>query len=201
MSVNAVARKTPKTDRPAEKVLRELGGKDIRWNVDKHLAGCLRAYEQNPSYGTAVYFALEAIAGIGREGMRRAESKELPQEFKDPEWGLAPTQGIPVPWLWIHALTVAWERYKDGDEGLGKAFGQEGGQGKPPISKKLGTLLDHRAIAVWIWRKVLKERAAGRRFRIEGAIGEAANHFNLSEDRIRTIWKNHGRRVKQAPQE
>ena len=64
MSVNAVARKTPKTDRPAEKVLRELGGKDIRWNVDKHLAGCLRAYEQNPSYGTAVYFALEAIATV-----------------------------------------------------------------------------------------------------------------------------------------
>ena len=133
--------------------------------------------------------------------MRRAESKELPQELKYPGWGLAPTQNIRVPWIWIRTVTEAWERYKDGDEGLGKAFGQEGGQGKPPISKKLAAILDHRAIAVWIWRKVLKERAAGRKFRIEDAIGEAANYFDRSEDRIRTIWKNHGRRVKQAPQE
>jgi hypothetical protein len=96
-------------------------------------------------------------------------------------------------------LTEAWERYKDGDEGLGKAFGQEGGQGKPPISKKLDTLLDQRAIATWIWRKVQKEKAAGRRFRIEDAIGEAADYFGLSEDRIRTIWKYHGRHVKRSP--
>jgi hypothetical protein len=189
----------PKVRRPSDKVLHELGAKDIPWDVDKHLAGCLNAYNQYSSYGTAVYFALEAIAGIGREGMQMAESKELPQELKDPEWGLAPTQGIPVPWLWVRTLTEAWERYKAGDEGLGKAFGQEGGQGKPPISKKLDTLLDQRAIATWIWRKVQKEKAAGRRFRIEDAIGEAADSFDLSEDRIRTIWKYHGRHVKRSP--
>ena len=201
MSVNAVARKTPKTDRPAEKVLRELGGKDIRWNVDKHLAGCLRAYEQNTSYSTAVYFALEAIAGIGREILTKAESNELPKELEDPEWGLNPTQNVGVPWLWIYSLSKAWERYKASDEDLGKAFGLEGGRGKSPTAKKLDTMLDQRAMATWIWRKVQKERAAGRKFRIEDAIGEAANDFNLSEDRIRTIWKNHGRYVKRPPEE
>ncbi len=193
MNVTAVVRKTPKSNRPAEKVLRELGGKDIRWNVDKHLAGCLRAYEQNPSYGTAVYFALEAIAGIGREGMRRAESKELPQEFKDPEWGLSPTHKISVPWIWIRAVTEAWERYKDGDEGLGKAFGQEGGQGKPPISKKQDTRLDHRAIATWTWHKVQDERIS-----ITRAKGEAVGHFDLADNTIRKIWDTHGRFVKHS---
>ena len=74
----------PKARRPSEKVLHELGPKDIPWDVDKHLAGCLNAYQAVPgSYGRAVFFAFEAIAGIGREGMRKAHSNELPKELKD----------------------------------------------------------------------------------------------------------------------
>lgn len=190
----------PKAKRPSDKVLDELG-KDIGWDIDKHLSGCLAAYQQNASYGTAVYFALEAIAGIGREGLRMAESNELPQGLTDSEWGLAPTKRVPVPWIWIRALTEAWERYKDGDEGLGRAFGQEGGgRGKSPVSKRLDTVLDHRAIAVWIWDRVQKEKGAGRKYRIEDAIGEAADHFHRSDFRIRKIWNKHGRHVKRVSQ-
>jgi hypothetical protein len=72
----------PKVKRPSDKVLDELLAKNVGWDIDKHLTGCLAAYQQNTSYGTAVYFALEAIAGIGREGLRIAESNELPQEKK-----------------------------------------------------------------------------------------------------------------------
>ena len=180
----------PRAGRPVDKVLRELGAKDKPWDVDKHLAGCLNAYNQNPSYGTAVYFALEAISGIGCEGMWRANSKELPQELKDPEWGLAPTQGIPVPWLWVRTLTEAWERYKAG-EGLGKAFGQEGGQGNSSINKKLDTELDQRAIAIWIWHRVQEEGIT-----ITDAISAAANHFKKSDERIRKIWEMYGRSAK-----
>ncbi len=181
----------PKVRRPSDKVLHELGAKDIPWDVDKHLAGCLNAYQEDPSnYGRAVYFAFEAIAGIGREGMRKANSNELPNELEDRDWGLAPTQCVAVPWLWVRTLTEAWERYKAG-EGLGKAFGQEGGQGKSSINKKLDTELDQRAIAIWIWHRVQEEGIT-----ITDAISAAENHFNKSDGRIRKIWEMYGRSAK-----
>ena len=43
------------------------------WNLQEHLNGCLAGYQTNPSYGAAVYFALEALWGIAKdiEGTRR----------------------------------------------------------------------------------------------------------------------------------
>lgn len=186
--------KTPK--RPSAKVLDELASHDAGWDIDKHLKGCLSAYQQNPSYGIAVYFALEAISGIGREGLLMAESGKLPQEIRDSQWGMAPTNNVDVPWIWVRTLAEAWERYKDGDEELGKAFGLEGGQGKSPVSKTLETALDQRAIATWIWNRYQKGKAGNRKYRMEEAIGDASEHFDLSLDRTRTIWKLNGRYVR-----
>ena len=58
---------------------------------------------------------------------------------------------LPVPWIWIRALSAAWERYKTEGGPLGRAFGLEGGgQGKSPTIDKLAQMLDERAIARWI---------------------------------------------------
>ena len=58
--------------RRADMVLEELAP-DIPWNLDKHLQGCLHAYQQKPKYGTAVFFALEAIMGLGRDELLKIE--------------------------------------------------------------------------------------------------------------------------------
>ncbi len=184
--------KSTRRPRPSKVVLDEFAGKHIPWDLEKHLNGCLAGYQQNRSYGTAVHFALEALWGIAQDIEIRASSGSLDPHQLDPDWTIAPKTNLSVPWIWIRALATAWEKYKREGGPLGRAFGLEGGQGKPPTLDKLEQKLDERAIARWIWQRVLEARASDKNFRIEDAIQEAADKFAKSDVTIRRAWRRFG---------
>ena len=53
----------------------ELTVEQAPFDLDQHLNGCLAGYQTDPSYGVAVYFALEALSGIARDAMVRATAR------------------------------------------------------------------------------------------------------------------------------
>jgi hypothetical protein len=171
--------------------------KQDSWDLDKHLNGCLAAYQTAPSYGAAVYFALEALWGIAKDVGVRSESRKLDQDQLDADWILDPNARLPVPWIWVRALGTAWERYKTDGGTLGHAFGLEGGQGKPPMDDKLTQMLDERAIARWIFSRLQEARAAGQKIRIEDIVQAAAEKFEKSDVTIRRAWVRFGQRERQ----
>ena len=187
-----MARKSSRAPRPSEIVMDEFTGERIPWNLDEHLNGCLVGYQTAPSYGTAVFFALEALWGIARDIGVRAEAGKLDPKQLDKDWIVSPRTNLEVPWIWIRSLATAWEKYKSEGGPLGQAFGLEGGQGKPPISDKLMQMLDERAIARWIWSRIQETRAAGEKMRIEDVVQEAAEKFGKSDVTIRRAWQRFG---------
>lgn len=140
-----MARKSSRAARPSEIAMDELTGERIPWNLDEHLNGCLVGYQTAPSYGTAVFFALEALWGIARDMGIRAEAGKLNPKQLDKDWIVSPRTNLEVPWISIRSLATAWEKYNSEGGPLGQAFGLEGGQGKPPISDRLMQMLDERA--------------------------------------------------------
>jgi hypothetical protein len=165
----------------------------IPWDLDAHLDGCLVGYQQDSTYATAVYFALEALWGIAHDVGVRAQSGKLDSDQLDTDWVISPKANLPVPWIWIQSLAAAWERYKTDGGPLGSAFGLEGGgQGKSPTIDKLALMLDERAIARWIWSRVQDARVTNKKFRIEDAVQEAAEKFNRSDGTIRRAWQRFG---------
>jgi hypothetical protein len=184
--------------RPFEIVMDEAPGDTFPWDLDEHLNGCLAGYQIASShielrYSAAVFFALEALWGIAHDVDIRAKTGRVDPAQLDDDWILRPSQALPVPWIWIRALSAAWEKYKAEGGPLGQAFGLEGGQGKFPAIAKLMQMLDERAIARWIWSRVREDRAAGNKIRIEDAIQEAAEKFNKSDSTIRRAWQRFGR--------
>jgi hypothetical protein len=192
-----MSRKSSPSPRPSEIVLDELGADRDTWDLEQHLNGCLAGYQANSSYGTAVYFALEALWGISNDVGVHAKSGRLDQYQPDPEWIIDPKTTLPVPWMWIRALGTAWQRYQTKGGTLGQAFGLEGGQGKPPISDKLGQMLDERAIARWISSRVQEAKTAEKKIRIEDIVQEAVGKFGKSDVTIRRAWQRFGRRERQ----
>jgi hypothetical protein len=190
-----MSRKSPRGTRPFETVMDELAVERGPWDLEQHLNGCLAGYQADPSFGTAVYFALEAMWGIANDVGVRAQSGTLGQDELDSEWIIAPKTRLPVPWMWIRALGAAWERYQTDGGTLGQAFGLEGGQGKPPISDKLAQM--KRAIARWIFSRVREAKKAGKKIRIEDSVQEAAKKFGKSDVTIRRAWARFGRRERQ----
>ena len=179
--------------RPVEIVMDEAGGEAFSWDLDKHLTGCLAGYQKEPTYGTAVFFALEALWGIARDMGIRAKAGKLDPKQLDNDWIVSPRTNLDVPWIWIRSLATAWEKYKDEGGPLGKAFGLEGaGQGKPPTIARLMQMLDERAIARWIWSKRQEARAAREKIRIEDLVQEAAEKFGKSDVTIRRAWRRFG---------
>ena len=174
--------------RPFEIVMDKSPGEAIPWDLDEHLHGCLAAYQIKSTYDAAVFFALEALWGIARDVDIHAKTGNLDPAQLDEQWILSPLQTLPVPWIWIRALGTAWEKYKTEGGPLGKAFGLEGGQGKPPTIAKLMQMLDERAIARWIWSRVEKLRAAGQEIQIEDIVQEAAEKFGKADVTIRRAW-------------
>jgi len=170
----------------------ELAGERVPWDLDEHLNGCLAGYQTAPSYGAAVFFALEALWGIARDVGIRAEADILDPAQLDKDWILAPKTDLAVPWIWVRALATAWESYKVDRGTLGQAFGLEGGQGRPPIIDKLMQMLDERAIARWIWSRVQNARTAGEKIWIEDVVQEAAEKFGKSDETTRRAWKRFG---------
>jgi hypothetical protein len=72
-------------------------------------------------------------AGIAHDVAVRANAGKLDADQLDTDWIISPDTNLPVPWIWIRALSAAWERYKTEGGPLGRAFGLEGGgQGKSP---------------------------------------------------------------------
>jgi hypothetical protein len=172
----------------------EWPGEAIPWELNEHLRGCLAGYQTDPNYGTAVYFALEAVWGIVRDVDLRAKAGTLDSVQLDEQWIISPHTGIFVPWIWIRALGTAWAKYKTEGGPLGQAFGLEGGgQGKPPTTAKLEQMLNERAIARWIWSRVQEGRAAHKKIRVEDVIQDAAEKFNRSDVTIRRVWRRFGR--------
>jgi hypothetical protein len=160
------------------------------WDLEKHLTGCLAGYQTNPSYGTAVYFALEALSGIAHDVAVRASADVFDPSQRDADWIISPNAKLPVPWMWIRALGAAWDRYKADREPLGVAFGLEGGgQGKSPTINKLAQMLDERAIARWIGSQLAAAREAKRKIRIEDLVQQAAEKFQKSDVTIRRAWQ------------
>ena len=187
-----MARKSSRAARPSEIAMDELTGERIPWNLDEHLNGCLVGYQTAPSYGTAVFFALEALWGIARDMGIRAEAGKLNPKQLDKDWIVSPRTNLEVPWIWIRSLATAWEKYNSEGGPLGQAFGLEGGQGKPPISDRLMQMLDERAIARWIWSRIQETRAAEGKMRIEDVVQEAAEKFGKSDVTIRRAWQRFG---------
>ena len=194
-------RKSSRGPRPFETVMDELALEGDTWDLEQHLNGCLAGYQADPSYGAAVYFALEALWGIANDIGFRAKSGRLDQSERDPEWIIAPKARLPVPWMWIRALATAWERYKSDGRDLGHAFGLEGGQGKPPIDDKLAQMLDQRAIARWMFSHFQEVKAAGRKIRIEDLVQKAAKKFGKSDVTIRRAWARFGGRERRRGSE
>jgi hypothetical protein len=157
----------------------------------------LPATKTAPSYGAAVFFALEALWGIARDVDVRAKAGELDPDQLDKDWIVSLRTNLAVPWIWIRFLAAAWEKYKTEGGPLGQAFGLEGGQGKPPIIDKLMQILDERAIARWIWSHVQEARAAHKKIRIEDVIQDAAEKFDKSDVTIRRAWRRFGPRERQ----
>jgi len=177
--------------------MHELVGEQASWDLKKHLAGCLAGFQTDSSYGAAVFFALEALSGIARDVAIRADAGKLNPDQRDPGWIISPKECVPVPWIWIRALSTAWERYKTEREPLGRAFGLEGGQGRSPTIEKLEQLLDERAIARWIGSQLERARAAHKKVRIEDLVQEAAEKFAKSDVTIRRAWARFARRERQ----
>jgi hypothetical protein len=185
-------RKSPREQRPSEIVMHEFAGERIPWDLDEHLNGCLAGYQTAPSYGAAVYFALEALWGIARDVRIRAEAGTLDPAKLDRDWIIAPRTDLAVPWIWIHSVATAWEKYKTEGRPFGQAFGLEGGQGKLPIIASFMQMLDERAIARWIWTRVQNARATGDKIRIEDVVQDAAEKFDKSDVTIRRAWEKFG---------
>jgi hypothetical protein len=188
-----------KSDAPrlSDIIMDELAD-ELPWDLDKHLSGCLAGYQTDPSYGTAVYFALEALSGIAHDVAVRASTDVFDPSQRDAEWIISPNAKLPVPWIWIRALGAAWDRYKSEREPLGVAFGLEGGgQGKSPTIDKLAQRLDERAIARWIGSQLAAARVAKKKIRIEDLVQEAAEKFGKSDVTIRRAWQRFSRRERQ----
>lgn len=186
-----------RTPRLSDTVMDELSGEQP-WDLDKHLHGCLAGYQTDPSYGAAVYFALEALSGIAHDVAIRASAGTLDPNQRNADWIISPITTLPVPWMWIRALGTAWERYKTERGPLGVAFGLEGGgQGKSPTIDKLAQMLDERAIARWIGSELTAARRAKKKIRIEDLVQDAAMKFGKSDVTIRRAWRRFGRRERQ----
>jgi hypothetical protein len=174
-------------------VMDELADEQTPWDLDKHLSGCLAGYQTDQSYGAAVYFALEALSGIAHDVAVRANAGKLDADQLDTDWIISPDTNLPVPWIWIRALSAAWERYKTEGGPLGRAFGLEGGgQGKSPTIDKLAQMLDERAIARWIGSQLAAARKAKKKIRIEDIVQDAAEKFGKSDVTIRRAWQRFG---------
>jgi hypothetical protein len=74
----------------------ELAGEQA-WNLEKHLSGCLVGYQTGPTYGAAVYFALEALWGIAQDGEVRAKTGKLDPDQLDADWTIACLYRKPKP--------------------------------------------------------------------------------------------------------
>ena len=179
----------------------ELAGEQTPWDLEKHLNGCLAGYQTDPSYGAAVFFALEALWGIAHDGEVRARTGKLEPDQLDADWTIAPRTNLPVPWLWIRMMATAWSRYKNDGGPLGHAFGLEGGQGQSPTIDKLAQMLDERSLARWIWSRVQDAQAADEKIRIEDVVQEAAEKFEKSDVTIRRAWQRFGRLERLRPPE
>ena len=81
----------PRGPRLSDVIMDELVGDHAPWDLDKHLSGCLRGYQTDPSYGAAVYFALEALWGIAREVAVRANAGKVDPDQLDADWIISPT--------------------------------------------------------------------------------------------------------------
>ncbi len=184
-------------ERPSEIVSRELGARDQPGSIEQHLAGCMVGYNQDPNFGSAVHFGLEAIWGIGRYYRHLAAQGKIAEGECDPEFGLKPTHMIGVPWMWVLALTEAWDQYDKQGKPFERAFGLAGAQGKRPTRSKINRMIDQRAVAVDVWDRVQKARSAGRELLLIDALHAAAEKFAMSFDTVEQIWKRHGGAVKQ----
>ncbi len=189
--------RTSDAPRLSDIIMDELGGEQP-CDLDKHLTGCLAGYQMDPSYGVAVYFALEALSGIAHDVAVRANAGAFEPNELDADWIISPKTKLPIPWMWIRALGRAWDRYKTAREPLGVAFGLEGGgQGKSPTIDKLAQRLDERAIARWIGSELTAARKARKKIRIEDLVQHAAMKFGKSDVTIRRAWQRFGRRERQ----
>jgi hypothetical protein len=176
----------------------EAGEEAFPWDLDEHLNGCLAAYQMKPSYGAAVFFALEALWGIARDVGVQARAGSLDSAQLDEHWILPPGKTLPVPWIWIRFLSAAWEKYKTENGPLGHAFGLEGGgQGKQPTISTLTRTLDELAVCRWIGSQLQAAKTAQKRIPIEHLIQDAAEKFDRSDVTIRRAWGRFGRRERQ----
>jgi hypothetical protein len=178
--------------RPFETVMSEAED-GLPWDLDKHLNGCLAAYQAEPTFGAAVSLAFEALRGIARDIHINASAGSFDPSQLDEEWIVSPRKTFPVPWIWIRVLSAAWEKYNSEGVPIGHAFGVEGGQGKPPSIDKLMQMLDERAIARWVWWRVETLRAAQKETRIEDVVQEAAEKFGKADVTIRRAWTKFGK--------
>jgi len=186
-------RKSSRTPRPSKLVMDELADEQTPWGLEEHLNGCLAGYQAAPSYGAAVFFALEALWGIAQDVGMQVRAGRFDADRLDEDWLVSPRTNFEVPWIWVRSLATAWEKYKTENVPLGQAFGLEGGgKGKPPAIATLMQMLDDRGIARWVWSRVQTAREAGEKIRIEDVVQEAAEKFGKSDVTVRRAWQRFG---------
>src|SRR6478735_7150866 len=100
--------KRSRPPRPHQIVMRELVGDNSAWDLNGHLKACLAAYQSEPGFGNAVFFAFEAISGIAEDVELRAKAGKLDPALRDEEWLMSPFDSLEVPFIWISALAAGW---------------------------------------------------------------------------------------------
>lgn len=182
----------PPVGRAQRLLLEELGVDVKNAGLAKHLEGCLKGYEESGGSGAAVYFALEALWGISIHWQAREDSDDLEESQRESDGSLDGEAEIPVPWIWVAALAGAWNRYKDGDLSLAKAFGLEAtGQGKDPIGKKLNQEAEGRAMAHLVWRRVQAAEESGEKKTILDAQMDVAEELEVGHSTVERSWNLH----------
>jgi hypothetical protein len=89
--------------------MNETSEEPTLWDLEEHLNGCLAAYQIERSFGAAVALAFEALRGIARDVQIRARAGCFPPAQLDEQWILSPKETVPVPWIWIRALSTAYQ--------------------------------------------------------------------------------------------
>src|ERR1051326_5294017 len=90
---SSMSRKSSREPHPFELVMDELAIEKDSWDLELHLNGCLAGYQAEPTYGSAVYFAFEAVSGIARDVSIRAKTGELNPDDLDNDWVIKPRTG------------------------------------------------------------------------------------------------------------
>ena len=141
------------------------------------------------------YIALEALgAFVG--GLESGRTNEQLRSTWPKEWG---EESATVPLALLRVLASAWDDYRQAPSGktLGETFRIEGGSaGKHQMKKKLATIDRARRLARDVEVEYLSGNDEGDDLRLEDAILNVANSYELSFQTVKDAHDKHRSRIR-----